>query len=76
VPTWAASLICTVVVGVGGYIIKYLVASSRVLGGIEQSFKETGRRLGVVEDWQKDRDAELVAYRNGYRQRSTPWWID
>jgi hypothetical protein len=70
-PTWAASIITSAVIGVAAFLIRYLMSSSRVLGKVEQAFIDTGRRLLLVEEWQKDRDAELVAYRNGYRQR--PW---
>ena len=71
-PTWAVVSIVGIVTGVGGFIVKYLMSSSRTLGRLEQAFTDRDRRLSVIEHWMKDRDAELVAYRNGYRER--PRW--
>lgn len=78
-PTWASIIIVTTVIGIGGFLVKYLMSSSRELGGIRQAFVDRDRRLETVEDkvedfdqWKKDLEAELVAYRNGYKER--PRW--
>lgn len=69
-PIWATVALLGVVSAVGGYLIRYLNQSNRVLGRIEQGFTDHSRRLDRLEDWTTDRDAELVAYRNGYSQRA------
>ena len=71
-PTWAAVIIVTTVIGIGGFMVKYLMSSSRTLGKLEQAFVDRDRRLETIEEWKKDLEAELVAYRNGYRER--PRW--
>lgn len=66
------ALLCvglSIIAGLGGFMLKYLMRSSGTLGRIESSIGDQERRIGVVEDWQRDRDAELVAYRNGYQQK-------
>jgi hypothetical protein len=67
--TWAWIMMVTMSGGVAGYLVRYLIASSRVLGKIDQAFTDHGNRLDRIESWQDARDAEAVAYRNGYRPR-------
>lgn len=73
-PLWATIIVVGVATGTGGYTVRYLIGSSKSLGGIEQSLKDVHRRLGDFDEWRKDRDAELVAYRNGYFERPREWW--
>ena len=68
-PLWATVAVLSVVTGIGGYLLRYLNASSRLMGKIDQAFTDHSRRLDRIEEWQADRDSELVAYRNGYRER-------
>jgi hypothetical protein len=78
-PTWAVVIILGIVTGIGGFLVKYLMSSSRELGAIHQAFVDRDRRqdelsgrVGDLEHWKVNLEAELVAYRNGYRER--PRW--
>jgi hypothetical protein len=76
-PLWATLVIIGVITGTGGYVVRYLMGSSNTLGRMDQCLIDVLRRLTDVDDWRKDRDAELVAYRNGYFERSREhreWW--
>lgn len=68
-PLWGTVVIVGAALSAAGYTVTYLIGSSRTLGGIEQCLHDVLRRLDESDDWRKDRDAELVAYRNGYWER-------
>lgn len=68
-PLWATVTTLGVVVSVGGFLVKYLVASSRTLGKIEGLLEGNAERLGRAERHISEHEAELVAMRNGYNQR-------
>ena len=69
-PMWATVLVIGVITATGGYMVRYLVASSRTLGKIEGMLSANSRRINRVEDWQDAHDAEVVARANGYRERA------
>lgn len=68
-PLWATIIVIGVVTATGAGLLKTQLAISRELGGINATMSSYGDRLDDLEQWQFDRDAELVAYRNGYRER-------
>ena len=68
-PLWATLIILGIVTTTGAGLLKTQLAISRELGGIGATISSYGDRLDDLERWQFDRDAEMVAYRNGYRER-------
>lgn len=69
-PTWAVAVVCSVVIGLGGFMLKYLIRSAGTLGRIETKLDDQARRLNDIEDWQTNHTAEHVADRNAYWDRS------
>jgi len=68
-PLWATIAILGIITTTGGFLVTYLMSSSRTLGRIDQAFSDTARRLTSIESWQINHSAEHVAYRNDYTER-------
>jgi hypothetical protein len=73
-PLWATVIVVGILTATSGFVLRYLITSSASQGRVEANISEIFRRLTSIDEWRKDRDAELVAYRNGYGQRPREWW--
>jgi hypothetical protein len=77
-PLWATLIVLGVVTSTGAGLLKTQLSIARELGTIGATLTSHDDRINDLEQserhYQLDRDAELVAYRNGYVERPRLRW--